>query len=259
METQTCCTPTVEAESGDKPPTNEAIPLKATAIRERVRDKYSQIAEGEQPCGCSMIGDAYNGVDGYFEDADLGLGCGLPVDHAGLLPGQTVLDLGSGAGLDVFVARRVVGEEGTVIGLDFSEAMVARARQNAHSLGYRNVQFVIGDIEQMPIPDACVDVVISNCVLNLVPDKQTAFQEIYRVLRSGGHFAISDVTLNEPLPREQQASIEAYVGCVAGAMEQDAYLHLVQQVGFRGVRVMVERKIPGASGVSSITVCGTKS
>ncbi len=262
----TCCTTTDEeprhqgrvgasccASSG-----SDSVPEEAQAIKDVVREKYSQVATAGDGCGYSMIGDAYDEVDGYVEEADLGLGCGLPVEYAGLLPGQTVLDLGSGAGLDTFVARRIVGENGKVIGLDFSKAMVARARQNAQGLGYKNVRFVLGDIEKMPLPDDFADVIISNCVLNLVPAKQRAFEEMYRVLRRGGHFAISDVVLCGPLQDSVRQSVEAYVGCVAGAIERDAYLSLIRKSGFTKVQVMTERQIPAAAGALSITVTGVK-
>ena len=266
MLSLTCCTTTEEelslkgqvgasccASSG-----SESVPEEAQAIKDVVREKYSQIATAGDGCGYSMIGDAYDGVDGYVEEADLGLGCGLPVEYAGLLPGHTVLDLGSGAGLDAFVARRTVGGNGEVIGLDFSESMVARARQHAHGLGYDNVRFVLGDIEKMPLPDAFADVIISNCVLNLVPAKQRAFEEMYRVLRRGGHFAISDVVLCGPLQDSVRQSVEAYVGCIAGAIERDAYVRLIRETGFIKVQVMTERQIPATAGALSITVRGVK-
>ncbi len=205
-----------------------------------------------------MIGDAYSSVEGYVEEADLGLGCGLPVDHAGLRKGQAVVDLGSGAGLDAFVARRIVGPSGQVTGIDFSGAMVRNARQNAANLGFDNVHFVLGDIEQMPLADASADVVISNCVLNLVPRKEAAFDEVWRVLRPGGHFAISDVVLARALPEAVRQSVVSYVGCVAGAMLRDAYLRLIAEAGFEEVRVMTEREIAGADGALSITVRGVK-
>lgn len=265
MTTTTCCVPTETMAVPSLPDQNTRCPSEAWdaasrdagAVKAAVHEKYSQIAAGGDSCGYSMIGDAYGDVDGYVAEADLGLGCGLPVEHAGLNPGQTVLDLGSGAGLDAFVARQVIGDRGEIIGLDFSEAMVAKARSNAQRLGFRNVRFALGDIEQMPLPSASVDVVISNCVLNLVPDKRRAFEEVYRVLRSGGHFAISDVVLTGPLPDALRRSVEAYVGCVAGAMERDAYLHLIRAAGFGAVQVVVERRIAAAAALS-ITVRGEK-
>ena len=196
-----------------------------------------------------MIGDAYDGVDGYVEAADLGLGCGLPIEHAGLAPGQTVLDLGAGAGLDAFVARRVVGEGGTVLGVDFTPEMVEKARQNAAALGYTNVRFEHGDIEALPFPDESVDVVVSNCVLNLIPDKARAFAEAFRVLRPGGHVCVSDVVSRGALPDTVRASAELYAGCVAGAVDRDAYLALVAEAGFEDAQVVAERPIDLPDGL----------
>ena len=190
-----------------------------------------------------MIGDAYDGVEGYVAEADLKLGCGLPVEHAGLAPGQTVLDLGSGAGLDAFIARREVGDTGHVLGVDFTPEMVEKARANAARLGFDNVQFEHGDIEALPFADGSVDVVVSNCVLNLVPDKPRAFAEMHRVLRPGGHFCISDVVSRGALPTAVRASAELYAGCVAGAIEQAAYLALLTGAGFERVEVVAERRI----------------
>lgn len=225
------------------------------AIREAVRHKYAEIAgrAGKETACCepaccdesdyNMIGDAYDGVGGYVADADLGLGCGLPVEHAGLLPGQTVLDLGSGAGLDAFVARSVVGDGGRVIGVDMTAEMVARARENAEKSGFDNVEFRLGEIEHLPVAQDSVDVVISNCVLNLVPDKARAFAEIARVLKPGAHFCISDIVTSEELPGWVRGIAEAYAGCVAGAIPKDAYLQLVRDAGFKDVRVVSERRI----------------
>lgn len=231
----------------------------ANTLKEQVRTRYGQIAADESSCcgptSCgsgsegTMIGEQYEGVEGYLKEADLGLGCGLPTEHAGLHPGQTVLDLGSGAGLDAFIARSIVGAEGHVWGVDMTPEMVARARANAQSLGYDNVSFVEGDIEAMPIEDASIDVVISNCVLNLVPDKRRAFAEVYRVLRPGGHFSVSDIVVRGSLPDGVRRSVEMYVGCVAGAMERDAYLDLIRQAGFGNVRVQDERIIEIPSSV----------
>lgn len=221
-------------------------------LRATVRDKYAAVARGEvlsccTDSGCNdeinMIGDAYDGVEGYVADADLKLGCGLPVEHAGLAPGQAVLDLGAGAGLDAFVARRIVGETGRVLGVDFTPEMVEKARRNAASFGYTNVQFEHGDIESLPFPDASVDVVISNCVLNLVPNKPRAFAEMARVLRPGGHFCVSDVVSRGALPASVRASAELYAGCVAGALDQSDYLRLLAEAGFEHVEVVTERPI----------------
>jgi arsenite methyltransferase len=226
-------------------------------LREMVRDKYAEIAR-DAPDGCgtsccegqrqpamdySMIGDAYEGVSGYMAEADLGLGCGLPVEHAGLHRGQTVLDLGSGAGLDAFVARGLVGEHGRVIGVDMTAEMIARARQNAQKSGVDNVEFRLGEIEHLPVLSDSIDVVISNCVLNLVPDKARAFAEIYRVLKPGGHFCVSDIVASADLPDWVQGIAEAYAGCVAGAIPRESYLEVIGESGFNRVTVAAERRI----------------
>lgn len=220
------------------------------SLRRSVRSTYAAVARGEALSCCNptggeinMIGDAYDGVEGYVADADLKLGCGLPVEHAGLAPGQTVLDLGAGAGLDAFVARRIVDGTGRVLGVDFTPEMVEKARKNAASLGYDNVQFEHGDIENLPFADATVDVVISNCVLNLVPDKARAFAEMRRVLRPGGHFCVSDVVCRGDLPAAVRASAELYAGCVAGAIDRDDYLAMLRTAGFEQVEVVTERTI----------------
>jgi arsenite methyltransferase len=254
--------------------------MASSDLKSVVRDKYAQVArtDGAACCGCddiNMIGDAYDGVAGHVAEADLGLGCGLPVEHAGLVRGQTVLDLGSGAGNDAFVARHHVGAGGRVIGLDFTPEMVHKARENAARLGYDNVEFIDGDIEAVPLPDASVDVVISNCVLNLVPDKVRAFAEMWRVLRPGGHFCISDIVSEGDLPAELLRVAELYAGCVSGAMERGTYLALLQRAGFTGVRIVKARAIdipelvatslsPEArerlaqGGVTSVTVVGRR-
>jgi arsenite methyltransferase len=222
-----------------------------------VRHKYAEIARsrtagGSTSCcgatqqassGFNMIGDAYDGVGGYMADADLGLGCGLPVEHAGLAPGQTVLDLGAGAGLDAFIARRTVGAEGRVIGVDMTAEMVTKARENARQSGFDNVEFRLGEIEHLPVRSNSVDVVISNCVLNLVPDKQRAFAEIYRVLKPGGHFCISDIVSSRELPDWVKGIAEAYAGCVSGAIPKQHYLGIIHEAGFARVEVATERRI----------------
>lgn len=252
----------------DEPTAAENAAIKAT-----VRERYAEIAtEGGSccgsDCGCgfSMIGDEYEAVEGYVAEADLGLGCGLPTEHAGLRAGQTVLDLGSGAGLDAFVAREIVGESGRVIGVDMTPEMVARARENAVRLGVANVEFLQGEIEALPLEDASVDVILSNCVLNLVPDKAAAFAEMARVLRPGGHFCISDVVIEGTLPDVLRRSAELLVGCVAGAMERGAYLDALRAAGFAEVRVVAEKTVglPEAVGrlagavVQSVTVVGVR-
>jgi SAM-dependent methyltransferase len=260
-----------------------------TDVKSAVRARYGAIAEsaargsGCAPACCrddgpDMIGDAYAELEGYVADADLGLGCGVPTRHAGICEGDVVLDLGSGAGVDAFVARRSVGESGRVIGVDMTDAMIARARTNAAGLGYSNVEFRLGEIERLPIEDATVDVVISNCVLNLVPDKATAFAEALRVLKPGGHFCVSDIVATGNLPPGIRNAAALYVGCVAGAIPEADYAAVIRGAGFGDVRI-VERKpiaLPDevrrthlsdaelaafrASGVGllSVTVLGTK-
>ncbi|MDX1907926.1 MAG: arsenite methyltransferase [Bacteroidia bacterium] len=219
-------------------------------LKELVRQKYGEIAAQEQGqanscCGsgpCSqevynIMSDDYATLEGYAPDADLNLGCGLPTQFAKISPGQTVIDLGSGAGNDCFVARHETGPEGRVIGIDFTPEMIARARQNAAKLGYDNVTFREGDIEDIPVADQTADVVVSNCVLNLVPNKTRAFQEIYRVLKPGGHFSISDVVIEGALPVQVQQAAEMYAGCVSGAIQQAAYLDTIRTAGFEQVTV----------------------
>jgi len=228
-------------------------------LREMVRQKYAEIVSSDgagccAPSSCcetgiepgqysDLMGDSYKNIEGYVPDADLGLGCGLPVNHAGLEPGHTVLDLGSGAGNDAFVARQEVGETGHVIGVDMTAEMIARARQNVTDLDFDNVEFRLGEIEHLPVLSDNVDVVISNCVLNLVPDKQRAFTEIFRVLKPGGHFCISDIVSSEQLPAWLSEIAETYAGCVAGALPKDVYLQTIRQTGFEQIEVAEERRI----------------
>jgi arsenite methyltransferase len=191
----------------------------------------------------NMIGDAYKSVEGYIAEADLGLGCGVPTEHAGIETGDTVLDLGAGAGLDAFVARRLVGDTGQVYGVDMTPDMVAKARANAKKLGYRNVEFRLGEIEHLPFEHDSIDVVISNCVLNLVPDKARAFAEIYRVLRPGAHFCVSDIVASAPLPDSIRNATALYVGCVAGAEPEARYLEIITTAGFHDARIVKSRRI----------------
>lgn len=261
-------------------------------LKELVRQKYGAIAEqgvalNKSSCcgagGCStevynIMTDDYTTVNGYNPDADLGLGCGLPTQFAHIQPGNTVIDLGSGAGNDCFVARREVGESGKVIGIDFTPAMVEKARANAEKLGYNNVEFRQGDIEHMPVTANAADVVVSNCVLNLVPNKKAVFAEIYRVLKPGGHFSISDIVLVGELPDALRQDAEMYAGCVAGAIQKSDYLGLVETTGFKNISVQKEKTIiipddiltrylsaeeisafhAGSSGIFSITVYAEK-
>lgn len=267
--------------------TSTLSPTDPAQIKTRVREKYARIVtQGEGCCApacctdaaddLSMIGDAYDDVEGYIAEADLGLGCGIPTEHAGLRAGQTVLDLGSGAGIDAFVARREVGEAGRVVGVDFTPEMVAKARENAARLGFDNVAFVEGEIEALPLGDATVDVALSNCVLNLVPDKAQAFREIFRVLRPGGHFCLSDVVSRGTLPEVVRRSAALYAGCVAGAMDEADYLATIRAAGFEEVEIVAARRIEvpdavlpaelrleeraalRAGGLWSITVRGTR-
>jgi ubiquinone/menaquinone biosynthesis C-methylase UbiE len=190
----------------------------------------------------NLMADDYKDIKGYNPDADLGLGCGLPTKFAKIKEGDTVLDLGSGAGNDCFVARSETGPTGKVIGVDFTPSMVERARQNAARRGFTNVEFVEGDIEQLPLGDNIVDVVVSNCVLNLVPSKDAVFQEIMRVLKPGGHFSVSDIVLEGALPDKIRSVAELYAGCVAGAMQMKDYLALIPAAGF--VNMVVQKKKP---------------
>lgn len=227
----------------------------AEEIRALVREKYGAIARKEASCcgsssdccspadGIDMIGDAYKAVEGYHAEADLGLGCGVPTEHAGIRPGDTVLDLGAGAGVDAFVARRLVGEEGQVYGVDMTPDMVAKARANSEELGYRNVEFRLGEIEHLPFERDSMDVVISNCVLNLVPDKTGAFAEVFRVLRPGAHFCVSDIVASAPLPDGIRSAAALYIGCVAGAEPEEDYLAIVRRTGFHDVRIAKSRRI----------------
>lgn len=228
-------------------------------IKTIVKEKYGQIALKAEtsagPTSCcnsysnccdvdyTVFSENYESHEGYNKDADLGLGCGIPTDYAGIVPGQHVLDLGSGAGNDCFVARAIVGESGKVTGLDFSEEMLEKARQNARKLGYTNVEFVAGDIEEMPLENNQFDVVISNCVLNLVPDKRKAFSEILRVLKPGGHFCVSDVVIKGELPEKLKNDAEMYAGCVAGAMPLEDYLVTITEAGFQNMQVHKQRSI----------------
>lgn len=226
-------------------------------IKEMVRQKYSEIAlqdvdtNATSCCGsggCStevynIMNDEYKHLDGYNPDADLKLGCGLPTEFAKIKKGDTVVDLGSGAGNDCFVARHETGESGKVIGVDFTEAMISKARMNAEKLGYNNVEFRHGDIENIPVSNDVADVVVSNCVMNLVPDKKKAFSEVYRILKPGGHFSISDIVLTGDLPERIKNAAEMYAGCVASAIQKQEYLDIIREAGFRFVAIQKEKPI----------------
>jgi len=253
-----------------------------------VRERYGAIAAGQStgccsvPCGCNAPENASNvlGVIGYTAEdaaaipagANLGLGCGNPTALAEIRPGETVLDLGSGAGIDCFLAARATGPDGHVIGVDMTPAMIERARANSFQGPYANVEFRLGEIEHLPVADASVDVIVSNCVVNLSPDKPQVFRDALRVLKPGGRLMVSDLVLLRPLEPELRRSVDLYVGCVAGATERTEYLRMMREAGFRDVEVVREGRydagalaLPANSSelavfevVSSITVRARK-
>lgn len=225
--------------------------------KKMVKQKYAEIAlqdkgMNEASCcgsgGCSteiynIMADDYKTLDGYNPDADLGLGCGLPTQFAKINKGDVVIDLGSGAGNDAFIARHEAGENGKVIGIDFTEAMIDKARKNAETRGFHNVEFRLGDIEKMPVTSNVADVIVSNCVLNLVPNKDGVFKEIFRTLKPGGHFSISDIVLEGTLPIEIREAAEMYAGCVSGAIQKSKYLQLIDENGFKNVIIQKNKAI----------------
>ncbi|MCX6140856.1 MAG: arsenite methyltransferase [Candidatus Kapabacteria bacterium] len=263
-----------------------------TAIKDMVRSKYAEIAHQTQEqnasscCGaggCSTVdytifAEDYTKLKGYVADADLALGCGVPTEFALIEEGHTVVDLGSGAGNDAFVARAIAGESGKVIGIDMTPEMIAKARENADKLNFNNVEFRLGDIENIPIAANRADVIISNCVLNLVPDKLRAFQEMFRILKPGGHFSVSDIVLRGELPEPLRKDAEMYAGCVSGAIQEDDYLRMLSEVGFTNIVVQKSRPVilpddilsayltpdeitsmnAGGQGIISTTVYGEK-
>jgi arsenite methyltransferase len=226
-------------------------------LKDIVKSRYAKIAEqgkaenASSCCGATtpsnkvynIMMDDYSETDGYVSDADLGLGCGLPTHFAKINKGDTVIDLGSGAGNDCFVARHETGIEGKVIGIDFTPIMIEKARINAEKLGYNNVEFREGDIDNMPVNDNVADVIVSNCVLNLVPNKEKVIKEIYRVLKPGGHFSISDIVLVGDLPNALREDAEMYAGCVAGAIQKTEYLQHILDAGFTELKVQKEKPI----------------
>jgi len=272
-----------------KPETDkEAEDLKAI-----VKEKYGKIAldsdNGQQSCCCgtssccdettfTIFSEDYAKQPGYNQDADLDLGCGIPTEYAGIKEGDSVLDLGSGAGNDCFVARAIVGEAGHVSGLDFTDEMIGKARINNQKMGFTNVDFIKGDIEEMPIPDNCFDVIVSNCVLNLVPDKTKAFAEMMRVMKTGGRFCVSDVVIKGNLPIALKEDAVMYAGCVSGALPMENYLGIIEKTGFRNIMVHKQKPITipdetlkkylnpaeleefkkGGTGIFSITVSANK-
>ncbi len=230
---------------------------RAEQIKETVRNKYAEIAlqsreTNQSSCcgsGCcstdvyNIMSDDYTALEGYNSDADLGLGCGLPTQFAKIKKGDTVIDLGSGAGNDCFVARAETGDAGKVIGIDFTPAMVNKARANAEKLGFNNVEFRQGDIDDMPVTSNKADVIVSNCVLNLVPNKHKVFSEVYRVLKPGGHFSISDIVLHGNLPEKWKQVAELYAGCVTGAIQKDEYFGIIEEAGFANITLQKEKEI----------------
>jgi arsenite methyltransferase len=227
-------------------------------LKELVKEKYGQIAtqstqQNLSSCcgatGCcgdeayTIMADDYTKLEGYNADADLGLGCGIPTQYAKIKEGDTVIDLGSGAGNDAFVARRYTGEKGKVIGIDFTEAMIEKARANVDKLGFNNIEFRFGDIEKMPVAANKADVILSNCVLNLVPNKRKVFSEIFRVLKSKGHFSISDIVLEGELPGNLKKAAEMYAGCVSGAIQKDEYIKIIHEAGFVNISLLKQKRI----------------
>lgn len=231
-------------------------------LKEKIKEAYTGVVTPQKQSGPSCCGPSngagsccgpaagvsgfnedYSQMPGYNPDADYGLGCGIPVEYAGIKPGQTVLDLGSGAGNDVFVARSIVGASGKVIGVDMTPAMIDQANRNKAKLKYDNVEFILGDIEALPIPDRTIDTVISNCVLNLVSDKLETYKGIYRALKPGGHFSISDVVVSGALTEKMKGVVELYAGCISGAMVKDQYLDVILQAGFQNIEVKKEKVV----------------
>lgn len=261
-------------------------------LKEIVRLKYADIAKQDKETnmssccgagGCStevynIMSEDYTVLEGYNADADLGLGCGLPTQFARIKKGDVVIDLGSGAGNDCFIARHETGETGRVIGIDFTAEMISKARKNAEVRGFANVEFRLGDIEHMPVTINVADVIVSNCVLNLVPNKDGVFKEIFRVLKPGGHFSISDVVLVGALPEGLRQDAEMYAGCVSGAIQKDVYLELIRINGFEEITVQkikpidiptdilsrylsasdIDRMKDGTVGIFSMTVYARK-
>ncbi|MDD5184115.1 MAG: arsenite methyltransferase [Paludibacter sp.] len=266
--------------------------MKAEDLKYVVQEKYGEIAkqskiQNETSCcgvgGCctvdyTIFSENYNKEKGYNPDADLGLGCGIPTQFATIKEGDSVLDLGSGAGNDCFVARAIVGEKGKITGIDFTDAMLEKARRNVEKLGFVNVEFIQGDIEEMPLENNQFDVIVSNCVLNLVPDKNKAFSEMYRVLKPEGHFCVSDVVIKGELPEKLKKDAEMYAGCVSGAIDINEYLEIIRTTGFSAIEIHKQKEIElpvdilknyltdteilkfrnKEIGIFSITVSGTK-
>ncbi len=232
--------------------------MKTEKMKTAIKESYGNIAKNNTQVGCcstesgccgteefgTSMAENYEHIEGYEKDADLSLGCGLPTEIANIKKGDTVIDLGSGAGNDAFIARRIVGETGKVIGIDITPEMVIKALQNNQKLGYQNVEFILGNIENLQnIVSTPSDVVISNCVMNLIPNKKKAFSEIFRILKTGGHFCISDIVYIGSLPNKILEAAELYVGCMAGASEKGTYLGMIKSAGFKNIQIKKERKI----------------
>ncbi|TYB33433.1 MAG: arsenite methyltransferase [Flexistipes sinusarabici] len=249
-------------------------------LKELIKNKYGEVIRrsdsccSSDGCGCEpMVSrENYTTQPGYVEDADFGLGCGIPTRFINIQKGDTVVDLGSGAGNDLFIARRYTGQKGYCIGIDMTEEMLKKAEENKKKLGYKNVEFRLGDIETIPVDENTADIIISNCVINLVPDKSKAFQEICRILKPGGKFCISDIVIEGEMPDEIRSSVEMYVGCVAGAISKKEYLDIIKSTGFSDVEIVelknLNTKIPETKslklnadsnfGVFSATILGIK-
>ena len=240
--------------------------MKEQELKKVVREGYAKIAKTGSPCcgpvSCcsdesdvdsstsSKIGYTDEELQSVPEGADLGLGCGNPTALASLRQGETVLDLGAGGGFDCFLAANKVGKKGKVIGVDMTPEMLDKARQNARKGKYKNVEFRLGEIENLPVADGSVDVIISNCVINLSPDKKKVFQEAFRVLKPGGKLMVSDIVLMQELPAFIQESLEAYVACVSGAMLKDRYVGTIRDAGFHNIKVLDEKSFPAKSAVN---------
>ena len=240
-----CCGPNAENEGVETLGTDQDI-------KEVIKEKYTQVVTSDSSCCgpscCSpdietFFNESYDHLQGYSADADYGLGCGIPTEFIEVKKGDTLLDLGSGAGNDAFVAQQLVGDSGQVIGLDMTPAMIEKANENKKKLGVENVRFVLGDIEDMPLESNTVDVVISNCVMNLVPDKKKGYGEVYRVLKPGGRFSMSDIITVGELTPEVRSAAALYAGCVSGALQKEEYLAVVKKAGFKNIRLPKERMI----------------
>jgi SAM-dependent methyltransferase len=251
--------------------------MNSEEIKQAVKEHYGKVATEksgccESSCGCgagavdvmtTSMSDTYEGQDKAILDAaDYGLGCGTPTLFAGLEAGMSVLDLGSGAGIDVFIAAKAVSPTGNVIGIDMTDEMLERAEENKKKLGIMNAEFRKGEIENLPVESGSIDRVLSNCVINLVPDKEKAFAEIYRVLKQGGRFTISDIVTVGVIPEKEQMNTDLWCACVSGALEKDTYLSIIAKAGFKNISVTGIKQYPGYSTnsfrVLSITVSAEK-